>query len=55
MSTSLIIGASRGIGRESVRQLLADESVAGMLRVIAALTKGDSGTYRSHTGRLAPW
>lgn len=33
----------------------ADESVAGMLKVIDSLAAGDTGTYREYTGRQLPW
>jgi NAD(P)-dependent dehydrogenase (short-subunit alcohol dehydrogenase family) len=32
-----------------------DESVRGMLQVLATLTRDDSGTYRSRTGRQLDW
>jgi NAD(P)-dependent dehydrogenase (short-subunit alcohol dehydrogenase family) len=35
--------------------LAVDESVGGMLRVIAALTIGDTGTFRNHAGRQLAW
>jgi NAD(P)-dependent dehydrogenase (short-subunit alcohol dehydrogenase family) len=32
-----------------------EESVSGMLRVIATLTNGDTGTFRNHAGRQLAW
>jgi NAD(P)-dependent dehydrogenase (short-subunit alcohol dehydrogenase family) len=32
-----------------------EESVAGMLKVIAALTKEESGAYRNYAGNTIPW
>lgn len=33
----------------------ADESVAGMLRVVEALTARDSGAFRDYSGKALPW
>lgn len=35
--------------------LTAEESVAGMLRVIQSLTHEDSGSFRNHAGARLPW
>lgn len=35
--------------------LSVEESVDGMLRVIATLAQADSGTYRNHAGRSLAW
>ncbi len=35
--------------------ITAEESVSGLLQVIASLTQEDSGTYRSRTGRQLAW
>jgi len=66
----LIVGASRGIGLEFVRQYRAadalsasglawqidtGDSVAHMRRVIAALTPSDNGRFFDHDGTPIDW
>jgi NAD(P)-dependent dehydrogenase (short-subunit alcohol dehydrogenase family) len=35
--------------------LAVEDSVAGMLKVVAGLGPEDSGTYRNYAGQVLPW
>ena len=64
MSTALITGAGRGLGRELARQYTAmggagaplapEASVSGLRQVISSLKPADSGRFLSHDGSPIP-
>ena len=51
MPAALVVGASRGLGLEFVRQYRA----AGGRKVLTGLTEADNGSFFNHDGQPLAW